>query len=48
MTYQWKVPYVLDDSAFRTVFGITPTPWDEVIEATLDWARPLYAPRAAA
>jgi nucleoside-diphosphate-sugar epimerase len=48
MTYQWKVPYVVDDSAFRTVFGITPTPWDEVVGATLDWARPLYAPRAAA
>jgi nucleoside-diphosphate-sugar epimerase len=48
MTYQWKVPYVVDDSAFRTVFGITPTPWDQVVRATLDWAKPLYAPRAAA
>jgi len=48
MTYQWKLPYVVDDSAFRTVFGITPTPWNEVVEATLDWAKPLYASRAAA
>ncbi len=35
MRYQWDVPYVLDDAAFRTAFGIEPTPLDEAIEATL-------------
>jgi hypothetical protein len=26
MTYQWKVPYVLDDSRFRKAFGVSATP----------------------
>jgi hypothetical protein len=26
MTYQWKVPYLLDDGRFRTTFGVSATP----------------------
>jgi nucleoside-diphosphate-sugar epimerase len=26
MTYQWKVPYVVDDARFRATFGFGPTP----------------------
>ncbi|WP_275005716.1 NAD-dependent epimerase/dehydratase family protein [Promicromonospora iranensis] len=32
--YQWERPYVLDDSAARTRFGIEPTPWEEVCRRT--------------
>jgi len=32
--YQFAAPYVLDSSAIGTVFGLTPTPWDEVCRAT--------------
>lgn len=35
MSYQWDLPYVLDDSDFRRTFGIEPTPVDEAIGATL-------------
>jgi len=35
MAYQWEVPYVLDDGAFRRTFGVEPTPLDEAIRATL-------------
>lgn len=34
--YQWERPYVLDDSAARARFGITPTPWDEVCRRTAE------------
>lgn len=29
--YQMKRPYVLDDSATRTTFGMQPTPWPEIL-----------------
>lgn len=32
--YQWERPYVLDDTAARTRFGITETPWEEVCRRT--------------
>jgi nucleoside-diphosphate-sugar epimerase len=32
--YQWERPYVLDDTATRTRFGITPTPWEEMCRRT--------------
>lgn len=32
--YQWERPYVMDDSAARARFGITPTPWAEVCRRT--------------
>jgi nucleoside-diphosphate-sugar epimerase len=35
LLYQWTAPYVLDDAAARTHFGIAPTPWDEVCRRTL-------------
>jgi nucleoside-diphosphate-sugar epimerase len=34
MSYQWRRPYVLDDTVTRTHFGIEPTPWDEVCRRT--------------
>jgi nucleoside-diphosphate-sugar epimerase len=34
LLYQWERPYVLDDSAARARFGITPTPWEEVCRRT--------------
>jgi len=42
MTYQWQQPYVLDDSCFRSAFGLTPTPWDIAVTETLRWARATY------
>ena len=35
MRYQWDIPYVLDDSDFRRMFDIDPTPLSEAIDATL-------------
>ncbi|MFJ3405559.1 NAD-dependent epimerase/dehydratase family protein [Promicromonospora sp. NPDC090134] len=32
--YQWERPYVLDDTAARARFGITPAPWEEVCRRT--------------
>lgn len=37
MTYQWKVPYVLDDRRFRAAFGIEPTPADQAVAETARW-----------
>jgi len=34
LIYQWERPYVLDDSAARARFGITPTPWEEICRRT--------------
>ena len=39
MIYQWRTPYILDDSQFRARFGATPTPLASALEATLTWAR---------
>ena len=44
MTYQWKVPYVLDDRHFRTTFGIEPTPIDRAVADTVRWALRQYRP----
>lgn len=35
MRYQWDIPYVLDDGAFRRTFGVEPTPLGTAIEETL-------------
>lgn len=35
MTYQFEVPYVLDDGDFRRTFGVGATPLDEAIGRTL-------------
>jgi nucleoside-diphosphate-sugar epimerase len=37
MTYQWKVPYVLDDRRLRTAFGVEPTPADVAVAETARW-----------
>ncbi|WP_373048749.1 NAD-dependent epimerase/dehydratase family protein [Vulgatibacter sp.] len=39
MTYQWEGPFVLDDSRFRSAFGVEPTPRGEAIAATAAWIR---------
>ena len=39
MTYQWEVPFVLDDTRFRTAFGYGATPIEEIVAATAAWAR---------
>ncbi len=31
--YQRQRPYILDDSATHTTFGLEPTPWAEIIDA---------------
>lgn len=33
--YQFEVPFVIDDSETRTTFGIAPTPWPDVLDATI-------------
>lgn len=33
--YQFTSPFVIDDSETRAVFGLQPTPWDEVLRATI-------------
>jgi nucleoside-diphosphate-sugar epimerase len=33
--YQFDRPFVLDSTAAQVAFGLQPTPWDEVLEATL-------------
>lgn len=42
MVYQWEQPYVLDDSRIRSELGVSPTPWNDAIEATLAWATRAY------
>ena len=34
LSYQWKAPYVLDDTAARAHFSMLPTSWDEVCRRT--------------
>lgn len=35
MTYQWSLPYVIDDRRIRSAFGVEATPIDQAIAATL-------------
>lgn len=48
MTYQWEVPYVLDDSRYRASFGAAATPVEVAVERTAAWARQRYGLRRAA
>jgi nucleoside-diphosphate-sugar epimerase len=48
MTYQWEMPYILDDSKFRRVFGQAPTPADVAVAEVAAWARKRYQLPAAA
>ncbi|HEY3818005.1 MAG TPA: NAD-dependent epimerase/dehydratase family protein [Polyangiaceae bacterium] len=38
MTYQWKKPFVLDDSKWRARFGGEPTPLQAGVDVTAFWA----------
>jgi hypothetical protein len=31
-SYMFDAPFVMDDSAARSTFGLQPTPWDEMIK----------------
>jgi nucleoside-diphosphate-sugar epimerase len=33
--YQFEQPFVMDSTDAQRTFGVTPTPWDEVLDATL-------------
>jgi nucleoside-diphosphate-sugar epimerase len=46
MAYQWEGPFVVDDSRFRSRFGLAPVDPDEAARATVAWAREHYAKRA--
>ena len=37
--YQFTSPFVIDDSAMRKTFGLEPTPWSTILEATIDACR---------
>jgi nucleoside-diphosphate-sugar epimerase len=37
--YQFTAPWVVDDAKFRTAFGVSATPLDEALDATLAWYR---------
>jgi nucleoside-diphosphate-sugar epimerase len=37
--YQFQAPFVIDDSATRAELGLEPTPWDQVLAATVAAAR---------
>lgn len=39
MRYQWQVPFVLDDSKFRSAFGAEATSFDTGVAATVKWMR---------
>lgn len=38
MGYQWREPFLCDDSRFRKRFGIDPLPRDEAARRTVEWA----------
>lgn len=42
MIYQWRTPFLLDDSQFRARFAAAPTSLVAAVNATLAWARPAY------
>jgi nucleoside-diphosphate-sugar epimerase len=48
MTYQWQLPYVLDDTQIRAELGLRATPVEEQIARTVAWARAEHAPAAQA
>jgi nucleoside-diphosphate-sugar epimerase len=48
MTYQWEVPFVLDDTRFRGTFGVGPTAIEAAVAQTAAWARTRYRLEPAA
>jgi len=47
MTYQWEVPFVVDDRRFRETFGHGATPIDQAVAATARWAEQRFGHRRA-
>jgi len=39
MTYQWEVPFEIDDSRFRSTFHFEPTPIDDAVTNIAAWVR---------
>ncbi len=39
MLYQWREPFLVDDSAFRATFGLEPTPLDAAVRETIEAMR---------
>jgi nucleoside-diphosphate-sugar epimerase len=39
VAYQLKAPFIIDSSAATEAFGLNPTPWSEVLSATIDHYR---------
>jgi nucleoside-diphosphate-sugar epimerase len=48
MTYQFEMPFVIDDARFRATFGVEPTPIEDVVAETAAWARARFGQRVAA
>lgn len=42
MTYQWEVPFEIDDRRFVSTFGVSATPIERAVAATAAWARDRY------
>jgi len=42
MLYQWRSPFILDDTRFRARFGAVPTPRERVVAETFAWAAATY------
>lgn len=47
MQYQWEGPFILDDTAFRTRFGASPTSIPTIVRETLAWAEETYGAKAS-
>jgi len=45
MTYQWKLPYLLDDTRFRQAFGVDATPAAQAVAETAEWVRDIAQKR---
>ncbi len=43
MVYPWEQPYAVDDERIRRELGLSPTPWDEAIDATVAWGRAAFS-----
>ncbi len=48
VAYQFEVPFVLDDSAARSRFGLEPTAWDDVLRGTVEDLQGLATTRGGA
>jgi nucleoside-diphosphate-sugar epimerase len=48
MTYQWELPFLVDDSRFVATFGQRATPLADAVAITAAWATPRFAPSRAA